>query len=347
MDETGDIEFSADALTQIMSHMASTNASRRREERIARERQRSVERLIDNGAPTIPLTFVKTLTPPYAGASPMGISASHNGDLVVLWRDPNTIHSAICAVESLHTSRYMPYSAFPADVDYVVPMPNHQWLGVCARSSWDDEGRLLDAAWRIDDDGKVLAHGNMGDALLCPVVGKDGTIWATYFDEMPWREDSDDDEYSDEGRYTAGYTGMTVFDDQFHVVGRHHTSTAITEVYWSHTDGNDFWYLSYPDWNIDHWTSRGWKQPIPADQLDSSPFIAYRDRLARFSGPGEDRDTLYYDPVDPSEPLQAWDKVVVTLPDGSPLRRGRVITWGNMLYYLYGHDWYLLTVFND
>lgn len=347
MTDTNDIYISPDALTQIMSHMAPTDERRRQEEQIAKERQRSVERLIASGAPTVPLTFAKTLTPPRAKARLMRISTAYNGDLVAQWFVPNTNDSGTCTVESLQESRHMPYSVFPEDVDYVVPMPKHQWLGVCSRSSWDEDDHLRDAAWRIDDDGNVLARGNMGDALLCPTIGKDGTIWATYFDEMPDRWDSDDDELSDDGRYTAGYTGMTVFNDQLHVVSRHHTPTLIGEVYWSHTDGNDFWYLSYSDWMIDHWTPHGWEQPIPANQLGGSPFIAYHNRLARFSGPGEDRDTLYYVPSDPHEPVQTWRKVVVTFPDGTPLQRGHITTWGNMLYYVHGYDWYTLKVFND
>lgn len=222
---------------------------------------------------------------------------------------------------------------------------------------------VADTAWIISPTGEILASGCLGDAARLPVVGRGGQIWVTYFDEAPsrgsdgaWRRvESGEFEFiegsvvavdevrenSGYGRYTAGYTGMTVFDSSLRPVARHPMDgTSIVDVYATHTDGDCFWYVSYPKWVVDSYRPDGQGPPIADPSHKGAPLIASGDRLARFSGSGRHRDSLFVRLPDGGEEVS-----IVTFPDGSPLRRGAVTTWGPYLHYFDDLDWYMLDVF--
>ena len=350
-----------DGWSQIMAHMADSPERRQRRREAAVRNQESVERYFSEVVPTRRLEFVKTLEPPISDAEPVMYTNSYDGSLVTRWlRDDGS------AVDTIDTPKARTATVFedilPCPVNYFVPLPGERWLGTRARDQWDYKHKLLDTAWVVDEQGNVLASSNLGDASLCPVVGKDGQIWVTYFDEAPqrgkgptYRRAENDEwvlipgsaiplesvgEYSDRGKHTAGYTGMTVFDEDLKVVDRHSSGTYICEVYWTHTDGERFWYLSYPTWAIDVWGPDGQEAPIPASVFKKGPFVACSEGVARFSAPGEHRDSLYTPQLDGT-----IREEMVVFPDGTPLRQGIVSSWGRYLHYFDGLDWYRLLVF--
>lgn len=354
----------ADAWAQIGSHLPTTPARRTRGEQIAAERQRQVEQLIASGVPTRSLRPVRTLSPPFDGARLAAIGAEHDGTLGVWWTDPHGDRDLYTVESETERVAQVAISSFPGAIDHVVGLPGRRWLGSAARVDWTDAGTVPDTAWIIDDAAHVLASGCLGDAHLRPVVTPDARIFVTYFDEHPWRasdgawsRDAEGDwtlipgsivplesvrEYSDHGRFTAGYTGMTIFDDRLRVLDRHCSPTDVLEVYASHTDGQRFWYVSYPEWYIDEWGPEGQENRLPPTDFKGAPLIAYGERIARFSGPGENRDSLYTALADGTTVRD-----VVTFADGTALHRGDVTTWGRFLHYLDGLAWYTLDVFPE
>jgi hypothetical protein len=84
----------------------------------------------------------------------------------------------------------------------------------------------------------------------------------------------------------------------------------------------------------------GQENRLSLTDFKGASLIGSGDRLARFSGLGEDRDNLYTVSADGSTVRE-----VVTFPDGMALRPGDIRTWGPQLHYLDGLDWYTLDVF--
>lgn len=354
--------ISADAWVQISSHLPQTPARQAREAKITAARQQRVERLLATGPPTRRLRHIRTLSAPFDGARLAQFGAEHDGTLGVWWSDADGDRDLYTVESETERVAQVTISSFPGAVDHVVGLPGRRWLGSVARVDWTDEGNVPDTAWIIDDAGRVTAAGCLGDAHLRPVVTRDGRIFVTYFDEHPWRAsdgawkpDADGawtlipgsvlplesvQEYSDHGRYTAGYTGMTIFDDRLHVVARHTSPTDVLEVYASHTDGARFWYVSYPEWYIDTWGPDGQENRLSSKDFKGAPLLASGEHMARFGGPGAHRDTLYT--VFPDGRI---GREIVTFPDGTALRRGRVTTWGSQLHYVDGHAWSALDVF--
>ncbi|BDR52918.1 hypothetical protein KIM372_08250 [Bombiscardovia nodaiensis] len=313
------------------------------------------------------LNLVCTLQEPYKDAEITQISSAYDGRLVVLWRDSKGEQEECRVYEKSGDYQSMSFSAFPGPVDYVVPMPKNRWLGCVCRVPYEDGKPLPDGAWIISDRGQVLSTSNMGKALLCPVVAQDGTIWAPYWDEYEWRDDRVVDEESDYGKYTAGCTGMTVFDDHLKVIGRHDSPTFALEIYASHHDGRTFWYLSYGEWVIDSWGPKGQGQPMPANddlQLVGAPFLIYKDRLARLGNIARDYErnrkpegyvSLYrYPPSDnPATPtkvnIEDIRQTVLVYPDMRPVSMDDFISsWGNKFYLVdHSQHWYELEAFPD
>lgn len=357
-----DIHIGNDAWGQISSHLAVTPARMAREDQIAAEQQRQVGQLIASGAATRPLRRVRTLSPPFKDAILRTVHTEYDGTLGVWWSEQRGENEIYTRESETGPVAELNPQVFPNEASYVVALPGGRWLGSGARVDWPEDQPLSDGAWIIDGTGGIVATGCLGDAHLRPVVTLDGRILVSYFDEHPdrgcdgawtrnakgeWEMIPDSvrpvesvDEYSDFGRYTAGYTGMTVFDDQLRVMGRHSSPTDICEVYAWHTDGERFWYVSYPEWQVDVWDPDGQGKRIPSGELKGAPLICYGDGIARFSGPGEDRDTLYTITADNNVIRE-----VVTFPDGTALRQGDIATWGRQLHYLNGAEWFVLDVF--
>ncbi|BDR55739.1 hypothetical protein [Xylocopilactobacillus apis] len=232
------------------------------------------------------LVFVRTLEAPAQGSSIAEAHTAYDGRLVLIWQNAEGARTQCQVYKKNGSCESISFSAFPGHVSFVMPMPGNRWLG-CKARTWYEEGKpLADSAWIVSEQGKVLSSGNMGDALSCPTVAQDETIWAPYFDEHPGRDEGPVDESSDYGKYTAGDSGMTVFDDHLKVLGRHNSPTYVMDVYYSHHDGYRYWYLSYPDWIIDNWSASGQGEPMAADdelELRGAPFLMYKNRLARLS----------------------------------------------------------------
>lgn len=227
-------------------------------------------------------------------------------------------------------------------------MPGGNWLGTQARVDLPRADEVPVTAWVLSPHGQVVASGCVGDASLRPVVSASGQIWVTYFDERPFRPGDGAGNYTDDvpedsafGRYTAGDTGMTVFDSSLEVIDRHE-GTDIVEVYVTHTDGNRFWYVSYPNWVIDRHGPDGQQPPIPDPDHKGAVLVASGDRIARFGGGGPHRDSLFVRHPDGTDTIS-----IVTFPDGRPLTRGAIATWGPYLHYFDGPDWYVVKVFGD
>ncbi|BDR52914.1 hypothetical protein KIM372_08210 [Bombiscardovia nodaiensis] len=242
-------------------------------------------------------------------------------------------------------------------------MPGNRWLGCKARTCYEEGKPLADSAWIVSEQGKVLSSGNMGDALSCPTVAQDGTIWAPYFDEHPVRDDDPVDESSDYGKYTAGDSGMTVFDDHLKVLARHNSPTYVMDVYYSHHDGHSYWYLSYPDWIIDNWSTSGQGEPMAANdelELRGVPFLMYKNRLARLSvfevewtrrrRPLDEHVSLYRYPQRSDIASVSRDKVqqtLLTYPNGLQASMDVLVcSWSNK-FYLIDKDtsWYEIEAF--
>jgi hypothetical protein len=377
--DPSDVVITSDAWAQIMSHMPQTEERRKRNAEAAKRRELGVAELLATGIPTRRLEFVRRIEPPAPNMDIYSLATTFNGFLMPTWIDHENGRLETIETPTERTATVSD-DIMPEPVSYLLPLPGDKWLGVIARSDFIDddniglggmrlsrtdgsESRLKDGAWVVDASGNILASGNFGDALLRPVVGSNGEIWVTYFDEHPGRssdgawsrtENGDYDmipdsvipvesvdEYSDYGKYTAGYTGMTVYDVDLKVVGRHE-GTDICEVYYSHTDGTRFWYVSYPEWVIDCWGSGGQEFAIWPDGLKGSPIIACDKGLARFSGEGGHRDSLFF-----HRPDGTLCEEVVVMPDGNQLRQGQIATWGRYLHFLDGLDWYRLAVFQE
>lgn len=362
--DAGEVEEpSSDAWAQIASHLARTPERAVRAEQIADERQVQVEQLIASGVPTRPLRRVRTLSPPFGGATLVEVGTQYDGALGLWWSDPNGERDVFTVEAEASRVAAVNVSPFPGPVDYIATLPGQRWLGSAARADWLGDDTVVDTAWVIDAGGSIQARGCLGDAHLRPVVTPDARIFVTYFDEHPdrgcdgaWVRDNDGgwvavpnsarplafiDEYSAEGRYSAGYSGMTVFNDQLRVIGRHVSPTPVCEVYAFHTDGERFWYVSYPDWVIDSWGPHGQGKPQASGEFKGMPLIAHGGRIARFGGDGQDRDSLYTQDDD-----HQMRREVVTYPDGTALRRGIVTTWGHQMHYVDGLNWYVLDVFH-
>ncbi|NMM91310.1 hypothetical protein B2J88_44610 [Rhodococcus sp. SRB_17] len=352
-----------DAWSQIMSHAPQTEERRKREQEIAIRRQRGVEELLHEGRyPTTPLRFVKRIEPPSPGMEIDDTFTRYDGAIVVTWRN-KAGDRAITVETEADSLPSIPESSFPGYVDYIVPMPGGNWLGTQARVKDPHDCEVPVTAWVLSPHGEIVASGCFGDASLRPVVGTSGQIWVPYFDEKPFRErdgawyKTDDDrwefyivsavglddvaENSAYGHYTAGYTGMTVYNTNLEVIDRHE-GTDIVEVYATHTDGNRFWYVGYPNWVIDSYGPDGQRPPVPATSHKGATLIASGNQIARFGGAGPHRDSLFVRQPDGSEAIS-----IVTFPDGRPLEQGGIATWGPYLHYFDGPDWYVVTVFGD
>lgn len=343
-----DVVITSDAWSQIMSHAPQTAERRERERQLALRRQQAVEELLEQGRyPTMPLRFVKRMAPPVPGMEITDTFTRYDGALVVTWRDEARTRMITIETES-DSIPGITESSFPEYVSYIVPMPGGNWLGTQARVDRPRTDEVPVTAWVLSPQGEVVASGCVGDASLRPVVSASGQIWVTYFDERPFRPGDGAGNYTDDvpedsafGRYTAGDTGMTVFDSNLEVIDRH-DGTYLVEVYATHTDGNRFWYVGYPSWVIDSHGPDGQRPPIPDPDHKGVTLIASGDRIARFSGAGEHRDSLFVRQPDGSETIS-----IVTFPDGRPLNRGQLTTWGRYLHFFDGPDWYVVTVFGD
>lgn len=375
------VGVSADAWGHMVSHMAPSEERRAREEAAARRAQPAVEEKLAGDALRLPLTAVRSLLPPRNGDELHEVFTRYDGELCAVWQGSE---SQLLTVEYIDGQEVLLDLACLADyaIDYILPLPDGCFLGVAARVDLEPApaakaghspdftaGVVDDNAWVVDAAGRLLRAGSLGDALLRPVVSRGGLVWVTYFDEAPDRgclgahRRNDDgawvaipgsfvpeelvDECSDYGRYTAGYTRMTVFSSDLQVLGRH-LGSDIREVCATHTDGESFWFVGYPDWNVEQWRAASPVRSRIVSGRGGAPLLTDGERLARFSGAGSERDSLFMAQPDDwygEEGVGHEVEWIVTMPDGSALRGGFVRTYGGVLHYLDGLDWYWLRPF--
>ncbi|MFT3714782.1 MAG: hypothetical protein QM774_02215 [Gordonia sp. (in: high G+C Gram-positive bacteria)] len=365
-----DVHFSDDVWNQVLTHMPDTDESLREKAEAAQRTQQLVEELVAaQEYPLRPLESVRRLVEPFVGAEIAGVNTAWDGRLLIDWRGDGKQTTSAESPDG--RSETLDISLFQHSVDYVMPLPSGNWLRYQARVTPEVDRTLTpaqrartahtpDSAWVIDTSGHVIASGSLGDACLEASVGSAGQIWVPYFDEAPqrglagiWERNAHGDmefvedsivptesvaEDSGYGRFTAGYTGMTIFDENLRVVGRHDrekSDTDICEVYMSATDGERYWYFSYPDWNIDCVGPEGQAPPIHDDRHKAGFLIAAGEQIAFFSGPGPDRDSLFLRKSDGSEEMS-----IVTMPNGAALTPGMVAAWGGTLHYVADNVWY-------
>lgn len=317
------ITISPDAMAQIATHFPQTPERIAKEQRIAAARHRLAGQVLAQGRyPSAPLTAVRTLMPPTPDAEIVGLGTSFDGRLIVDWISPDHQH-AVTVESPTGTDTAIDFATLPDGSDYAAPLPDGNWLAVAARTERGDDGDPRDNAWIVAPGGEVLTSALVGDALLRPVVGTNGTIWISYFDE--------------------GDAEMNVFDSSLRQIGTHSIPDSyVCEVYADHTDGETYWYVSYPDWEAFTWSAEGQGETIAPSHHKGAPIIAAAGKVARFGGADELRDALFLQRPDGGETI-----VLVTFPDGSVLNRGSIATYGPYLHYLDGLDWYRVNVFGD